>query len=154
MQNRGHLVKRRQSKSTKVTLRSWCDLVNWPHGIKKISIKWLWPVKVTLEIIKRRILVFCWSCDESPLKWNKKKLPSLQFVITNRLSLFSPLNSNDRSIPLTYEVTQTDSQGRRSDYIKTSFVKSKTFYFLGTFFSLFIFKKVWLHKVNLFCFLR
>jgi hypothetical protein len=29
-----------------------------------------------------------------------KKLPSLQFVITNRLSLISHLNSNDRSIPL------------------------------------------------------
>ncbi len=72
LQNRDHLVKRRQSKSTKVTLRSWCDLVNWPHRIKKVSIKWLWPVKVTLEIIKRRLLVFCWSCDESPLKWNKK----------------------------------------------------------------------------------
>jgi hypothetical protein len=41
----------------KVTLRS-----------KKISIKWLWPVKVTLEVIKRRLLVFCWSCDEDPLK--------------------------------------------------------------------------------------
>ncbi len=41
----------------KVTLRS-----------KKISIKWLWPVKVTLEVIKRRLMVFCWSCDEDPLK--------------------------------------------------------------------------------------
>jgi hypothetical protein len=30
----------------------------------------------------------------------KKKLPSLQFVITDRMSLISPLNSNDRSIPL------------------------------------------------------
>ncbi len=68
--------------------------------IKKISIKWLWPVKVTLEIIKRRLLIFCWSYDESPLKWNKKILPSLQFVFTNLLSLLSPLNSNDRSIPL------------------------------------------------------
>ncbi len=29
-----------------------------------------------------------------------KKLPSLQFVITDRMSLISPLNSNDRSIPL------------------------------------------------------
>jgi len=41
----------------KVTLRS-----------KKISIKWLWPVKVTLEVIKRRLMVFCWPCDEGPLK--------------------------------------------------------------------------------------
>ncbi len=32
-----------------------------------------------------------------------KKLPSLQFVITNRLSLISHLNWNDRSIPLTYD---------------------------------------------------
>ena len=73
----------------KVTLRS-----------KKIRIKWLWPVKVTLKVIKRHLLVFCWSCDVVPLKWNLKKLPSLQFVITNRLSLISHLNSNDRSIPL------------------------------------------------------
>jgi hypothetical protein len=29
-----------------------------------------------------------------------KKLPSLQFVITEQISLLSPLNSNDRSIPL------------------------------------------------------
>ncbi len=28
-------------------------------------------------------------------------MPSLQFVITDRMSLISPLNSNDRSIPLT-----------------------------------------------------
>ncbi len=41
----------------KVTLRS-----------TKISIKWLWPVKVTLEVIKRRLMVFCWSRDGGPLK--------------------------------------------------------------------------------------
>ncbi len=41
----------------KVTLRS-----------TKISIKLLWPVKVTLEVIKRRLMVLCWSCDEGPLK--------------------------------------------------------------------------------------
>jgi hypothetical protein len=39
-------------------VRSWCDLVKWPYGVKKISIKWLWPVKVTLEVIKRRLRVF------------------------------------------------------------------------------------------------
>jgi hypothetical protein len=38
----------------------------------KISIKWLWPVKVTLEAIKRRTIVFPWSCDEGHLKWDKK----------------------------------------------------------------------------------
>ncbi len=38
----------------------------------KIRIKWLWPVNVTLEIIKRRLLVFCWSCDELPLNWEEK----------------------------------------------------------------------------------
>ena len=31
-------------------------------------------------------------------------MPSLQFVITNRLSLISHLNSNDRSIPLSFPV--------------------------------------------------
>ncbi len=55
-----------------VTLRSWCDRVKWPYGVKKISIKWLWPVKVTLKVIKRRPKVFCWSCDGVPLKLNKK----------------------------------------------------------------------------------
>jgi hypothetical protein len=73
---------------------------NSPYGVKKISRKWLWPVKVTLEIIKRRPKVFCWSCDDDPLKWDKKKLPSLQFAITDRMSLLSPLNLNGRSIPL------------------------------------------------------
>jgi hypothetical protein len=38
----------------------------------KISIKWLWPVKVTLEVIKRRTIIFCWSWDEGHLKWDKK----------------------------------------------------------------------------------
>ncbi len=49
----------------------------------KISIKWLWPVKVTLEVIKRRTIVFCWSCDEGHLKWDKKnfRASSLQIQI-------------------------------------------------------------------------
>ncbi len=54
------------------TLRSWCNLVEWPYRVKKISIKWLLPVKVTLKVIKRHFKVFCWSCDEDPLKWEKK----------------------------------------------------------------------------------
>ncbi len=86
--------------STKSTLRSWCNLVKWPYGVKKISIKWLLPVKVTLVVIKRHPKVFCWSCDEDPLKWEEKKLRSFQFVITDRMSLLSPLSSNGRSIPL------------------------------------------------------
>ncbi len=45
----------------KVTLRS-----------TKISIQWLWPVKVILKVMKRRPKVFCWSCDEGPLKWEKQ----------------------------------------------------------------------------------
>ena len=48
------------------------DCVNWLYGVKKISIKWLWPVKVILKVIKRRLLVFCWSCDAGLLKWHKK----------------------------------------------------------------------------------
>jgi hypothetical protein len=55
-----------------VILRSWCDRIKWPYGVKKISIKLLWPVKVTLKVIKRRPKTFCWSCDGVPLKWNKK----------------------------------------------------------------------------------
>ncbi len=82
------------------TLRSWCNLVKWPYGVIKICIKWLLPVKVTLEVIKRHPKVFCWSCDEDSLKWEKKNLPSIQFVVTDRMSLLSPLSSNGRSIPL------------------------------------------------------
>ncbi len=29
-------------------------------------------VTVTLEVIERRLMVFCWSCDEGSLKWDKK----------------------------------------------------------------------------------
>jgi hypothetical protein len=63
-------------KSTKVTLRSWCDLVKWPYGVKKIRIRWLWPVKVTLEVIKRRLKIFGWSCDEgcSARDWERSGL--------------------------------------------------------------------------------
>ncbi len=82
-----------------VTLRSWCDRVKWPDGVKRISIKWRWPLKVTLKAITRCQEIFCWCCDGVPLKWNKKKL-GLQFVITDQMSLLSPLNSYDRSIPL------------------------------------------------------
>ncbi len=53
-------------------LRSWCNLGKWPYGVKKICIKWLLQVKVTLEVIKRHPKFFCWSCDEDPLKWDKK----------------------------------------------------------------------------------
>ncbi len=60
---------------------------------------------MTLKVIKWRLKVFCWSCDGVPLKWNKKKLPSLQFVITDQMNPLSPLNSNDRSIPLNPEST-------------------------------------------------
>ncbi len=88
------------SKSTKVTLRSWCDLVKWPYGVKKIRIKWLCPVKVTLEVIKRHLKVFCWSCDEGHLKLDKKNNRASQFIITDQMSLLSPLNSNGQSIPL------------------------------------------------------
>ncbi len=74
------------------------DRVNWLYGVKKISKKWLWPVKVTLKVIKRRLLVFCWSCDEIHLKWEEKKFPSLQFI--NRMSLLLTPPPNGRSMPL------------------------------------------------------
>ena len=93
-----------------VTLQSWCDCVKWPYGVKKISMKWLWPVKVTLKVIKRHLKVFCWSCDGVPLQWNKKKIPSLQFVIMDQISLLSPLSSNDRSIPLSKQTFSTLSK--------------------------------------------
>ncbi len=59
-------------------VRSWCDRVHSWYGVDvtafkvtlrstKISIKWLWPVKVTLKV-KRCLKVFCWSCEEGSLK--------------------------------------------------------------------------------------
>ncbi len=47
-------------------------------------------------------MVFCWSCDEGPLKWDKKNLPSLQFTSTDRISLLSTLPPNGRSMPFRY----------------------------------------------------
>ncbi len=61
-------------------------------GSTKISIKWLWPVKVTLEVIKRRTIVFCWSCDEGHLTGDKKNFPSLQITNTDRISILSSLD--------------------------------------------------------------
>ncbi len=69
-----------------ITLRNSCNSLNSPYGVIKISINLLWPVQVTLEVIKRHIMVFCSSCDGVPLKW-RKNLPSLQFVITVWMSL-------------------------------------------------------------------
>jgi hypothetical protein len=66
----------------------------------KISRNWLWPVKVTLEVIKRHTIVFCWSCDEGHLKWEQKKFPSLQFTNTDRISILSTPPPNGRSMPL------------------------------------------------------
>ncbi len=43
-----------------------------------------------------------------------KKLPNLQFVITDQMSLLSPLNSNDRSIPL--NVLSTELQNCTTFY--------------------------------------
>ncbi len=66
----------------------------------KIRIKSLWPVKLILEIIKRGLLIFCWSCDEIPLKWEKKTFPSLQFMNRDRMRLLLTPLRNDRSMPL------------------------------------------------------
>jgi hypothetical protein len=35
--------------------------------LRRKNIKWLWPAKVTLEVLKRSMMDFCWSCDEGPL---------------------------------------------------------------------------------------
>ncbi len=58
----------------------WCDRIHsWYGGVDAICLsdlteykKWLWPVKVTFEVIMRRLMVIRWSYDEGPLKWNKK----------------------------------------------------------------------------------
>jgi hypothetical protein len=53
-------------------------------------------------------------------------LPSLQFVITDQMSLISPLSSNDRSIPLSKRY-MTDSK-KRQLYRFLFFRLSKGFY--------------------------
>ncbi len=58
------------------------------HLNTKISVKWLWPVRVTLEVIKRRLMVFYWSCDEGPLNEKKTAEPP-SFKSTDRMSLLS-----------------------------------------------------------------
>ena len=68
------MTKKSTKFHTKSTLRSWCNLAKWPYGVKKISIKWLWPVKVTLKVVKRRLKDFCWSCEEGPLNKKKKNI--------------------------------------------------------------------------------
>jgi hypothetical protein len=80
----------------KVTLRS-----------TKISLKWLWPVKVTLKAIKRRLLVFCWSCDESPLKWDKKNSRASSLPLRIECFILSTLPPNGRSMPLMYSCVQS-----------------------------------------------
>ncbi len=47
--------------------------------------------------MSKGFLLILWSCV--PFRWNRKML-SLQFVITDQMSLLSLLNSHDRSIPL------------------------------------------------------
>ncbi len=46
-----HQISYIRTQPCPMTLRSWCNLVKWPYGVKKICIKWLLPVKVTLEVI-------------------------------------------------------------------------------------------------------
>jgi hypothetical protein len=52
---------------------NWCDLVKWPYGGEyRNQHKGIWPVKVTLEVIKWCLMIFSWSCDEGPLKYDKE----------------------------------------------------------------------------------
>ncbi len=72
-------------------VRSWCDLVKSWYGVdvtvfihgrelmrfgigllwfRKVTLYVVSPVKVTLEVIKWCLMVFCRSCDEDPLKWD------------------------------------------------------------------------------------
>jgi hypothetical protein len=66
----------------------------------KICIKWLWPVNVTLEIIKRRLLVFLLILWWNLFKMRRKKFPSLQFMNRDRMRLLLTLLRNGRSMPL------------------------------------------------------
>ncbi len=63
-------------------VRSWCDLVTWPYGVQnqhKVSL----TSQSHIEVIKRRLMVFCWYCDEGPLIRRKKfaEPPSLSVRI-------------------------------------------------------------------------
>jgi hypothetical protein len=40
-----------------------------------------------LEIILRRKMILCSSCDGVFLQWNVKKWPTLQFIMTDQLAL-------------------------------------------------------------------
>ncbi len=48
-----------------LAVRLFLDKKIWSIGSQQ-------PFKVTFEVIKRRPKVFCWSCDEDPLKGDKK----------------------------------------------------------------------------------
>ncbi len=69
---------------------------------KKSAESDFWPVKVTLKVIKWRMLVFCWSCDKDPFKLYLKNHQSLQFVNTDQMSLLLTISANGRSKPLSY----------------------------------------------------
>ncbi len=101
-------------------VRSWCNRVEWLHGVglcllsctvlyctvlydtrkltlrvKKISKKWLWPVKVTLKVIKRRLKVFRFFADHVINKKNCRA--SVCHYESNEPNLASQF---DRSISL------------------------------------------------------
>jgi hypothetical protein len=66
-----------------VTLRSWCDRVKWPYGVKKIRIKCFMTSQSDFKsywAASKGFLLILWWCH---FKMNYKKLPSLQFVITD-----------------------------------------------------------------------
>jgi hypothetical protein len=80
-------------------VRSWCNLVKVTLRSTKISIKWLRTVKVTREVIKRRPIFFCWSCDGGPLKWdNLRRLRNPGFLGIDSASLCSLAGRYDNPI--------------------------------------------------------
>ncbi len=84
----------------------------------KISIQWLWPVKVTLKVIKLRLMVLCWSCDEGALKKILKKHPSLQFTSGDQMRILSIPLPNGRSMPwITHFKCVTERVGGRAGEI-------------------------------------
>jgi len=94
--------RKRQVQPGIVLTLHWYNSVKSTNGVRKICWKLLWPVKVILEIIKRRSTLFCLSCDGVPLKVSKK-LPALQFIIKDRSNehIISTSPPNDRTIPIT-----------------------------------------------------
>ncbi len=74
-----------------ILLQSWCDCIKWPYGIKKISIEWLLTSQSDIKSNKEASKGFVLILGLWPFTMKHEKLPSLQFPITDQMSLLWPL---------------------------------------------------------------